>query len=100
MNFGLPDQVIKSLQEVFRKHPSIEKVTLYGSRAKGNYKNGSDIDLCMSGKTIDFSEISRISDEIDDLMLPYKTDLSLDREIENPDLLAHIERIGLIFYQK
>ncbi|MBS0626813.1 MAG: nucleotidyltransferase domain-containing protein, partial [Verrucomicrobia bacterium] len=47
MRYGLNELTIQKITDVFTKFPSIEKVVLYGSRAKGNYKNGSDIDLCL-----------------------------------------------------
>lgn len=95
---GLPDSAVAKLQSVFASHPHIERVILYGSRAKGNYRPGSDIDLTIIGDAVDWQELLRIDNEIDDLLLPYKWDLSLLRQIDNPDLLDHIRRIGVVLY--
>jgi predicted nucleotidyltransferase len=54
MKYGLKDDVVKKIINVFSKYPQIEKAVLYGSRAKGNYKNGSDIDLTLFGENLKF----------------------------------------------
>lgn len=73
---------------------------LYGSRAKGAYRDGSDIDLTIVGDTITQSLLLRITNELDDLLLPYKIDLSLLHQIEDKALLEHIKRVGVVFYEK
>lgn len=97
--FGLPESAIKKLSQIFEKYPSVEKVIIYGSRAKGNFKNGSDIDLTMVGD-ISHKELLQISIEIDDLLLPYQVDLSIFSTLENDDLKEHIGRVGKDFYVK
>ena len=99
MDCGLPTEVIEKIREVFRNHSQIETAVLYGSRAKGNFKNGSDIDLTLKGDQIDQSTRNRIDDELDDLMLPWMFDLSIYSNIENPDLIDHIDRVGISIYQ-
>jgi len=100
MRFGLNETVIEKLNSIFRQHAEVETVFIYGSRAKGNFKNGSDIDLTMIGEGLTRSKRYKIEEEIDDLLLPYMIDLSIKKQIENPDLINHIERIGQVFYQK
>jgi predicted nucleotidyltransferase len=100
MMYGLSDQDIRSLQEVFSRHASIEKAILYGSRAMGNQRYNSDIDLTLTGEALNLSEQFRIEQELDDLLLPYRIDLSLLSSISNPDLLDHIRRVGLVFYER
>ena len=95
--FGLNEKTIQSLKKIFLKYPQIEKVILYGSRAKGNYKPGSDIDLTLLGPTIDLTTLLKIENEIDDLMLAYKVDLSIHHQIDNTNLLEHIQRVGVEF---
>jgi len=97
---GLGERVIALIQGVFRKHPEVEEVWLYGSRAKGNYKVGSDIDLSMTGERLDYGLLSIINQELYDLPIPYTVDLSIRSKISNPNLLEHIERVGLLFYSK
>jgi uncharacterized protein len=98
--FGLKEATIEKIITVFSQYPNIQKVLLYGSRAKGNYRNGSDIDLTLIGENISYGQLSKIDIQIDDLLLPYCFDISIFKDIENLDLIDHINRIGLIFYEK
>ena len=98
MKFGLSDTVIKELQDVFRRHANIEKVLIFGSRSKGNYRAGSDIDLAVIGKDIDYNLLLSILCEIDDLDLLYTVDL-LDYQKKNGTPIGdHIDRVGQVFY--
>lgn len=94
--FGLPPATLDKLNKVFARHNAIDAVLIYGSRAKGNYRAGSDIDLTIKGSEIPFAEFM----QIDDLMLPYSVDLSQYRQISNADLIAHIDRVGVEIYVK
>ena len=98
--YGLKEKHIKAINSVFSKYPQIEKAILYGSRAKGNYRNGSDIDLTLVGNDLDLTTLFKIETKLDDLLLPYKMDLSILHKIENPDLTDHIKRVGITFYEK
>lgn len=100
MKFGLKDEIIQAINSIFANHPEVEKVLIYGSRAKGNYKPASDIDLTLLGVAIDLSIMNKISWELDDLLLPYTFDLSIYHHLNDPDLLDHINRVGAIFYSK
>lgn len=93
-DFGLPVTAIVALRGVLQKFPQISRATVYGSRAKGNFRPGSDLDLTLEGADLTFHDLARISMALDDLMLPWKIDLSLLSHIDNPDLLAHIARVG------
>lgn len=96
--FGLKIATIQAIQGVFKKHTEVEKAILYGSRAKGNYHPGSDIDLTLFGEQLNLTTMHKIENELDDLMLPYKMDLSLLKQIQNKELLEHIERVGIVFF--
>ena len=100
MPYGLKGKHIEAINSVFSKYPQIEKTILYGSRAKGNYRNRSDIDLTLKGEALTLSILSKIETELDDLLLPYKIDISIHHKIENPDLLEHMDRVGIVFYEK
>ena len=98
MRFGLSETVIKELQDVFRRHANIEKVLIFGSRSKGNYRAGSDIDLAVIGKGIDYNQLLTIQCEIDDLEMLYSIDLlDYQKEIGTP-IGDHINRVGQVFY--
>ena len=99
MKFGLSDTVIKELQDVFRHHANIEKVLIFGSRSKGNYRPGSDIDLAVIGKNLDHSQLTDILCEIDDLELLYSIDLLDYQKKIGTSLGDHIDRVGQVFYE-
>ncbi|WP_114748573.1 nucleotidyltransferase domain-containing protein [Pleomorphovibrio marinus] len=99
-NSGLTKEEIANIVAVFSKYPQIEKVMIYGSRAKGNFKPASDIDLTLIGENIDLSLQTKIEFDLDDLMLPYKFDISIYSKITNPEFLEHIQRVGKEFYKK
>jgi len=90
MKYGLRSQQIQDMQAVFAQYTKIEKVILYGSRAKGTQHQGSDIDLTLVGAGL----------ALDDINLPYFIDLSLYAQIDNHSLLNHIQRCGKDFYEK
>lgn len=100
MSFGLSCEILGRLRQVFARHPEIERVVLYGSRAKGNFREGSDIDLTCEGKALDLPLMLKIENELDDLLLPYKLDVSLLAHIDDPDLKAHIARVGQVLYER
>ena len=97
--YGLEEEHINKINSVFKKYEDIEKVLLYGSRAKGNFKPYSDIDLTLVGSSLTLTELFSINTELDDLLLPYKIDLSIYHKIENRDLLEHIDRVGITLYK-
>lgn len=99
-HYGLKPHIIEQINSVFAHYPQIETVILYGSRAKGNFRYGSDIDLTIKGEDLTLSQLLKIENELDDLLLPYKIDLSLLEKIKDADLLDHIRRVGIVFYQR
>lgn len=98
--YGLPNSAIEALHNIFHQYPEIDVVKLYGSRAKGNYRLGSDIDLCIQAPNLGLHDLFKIDNDIDDLLLPWKVDLSLWHQIDNHELLEHINRLGVYFYIK
>lgn len=97
--FGLKEKDTEAIRQCLAETPQVMKVILFGSRAMGTYRNGSDIDLCITGN-LDYDELLKLENRIDDLMLPYKTDIVLMDQIDNPVLLEHIERAGVVFYER
>jgi predicted nucleotidyltransferase len=98
--FGLKQEDIDKINHVFASYEGIDSVVIYGSRAKGNFKVGSDIDLTIIENSLTFPEFLEMENTLDDLLLPYKIDLSLKRKISNVDLLSHIDRVGKLFYKR
>lgn len=101
MRYGLPEAAIQKICATLRRYPQIEQAILYGSRAKGNYKNGSDIDLTLRGSPgVTLHLLYEILDDLDDLLLPYTIDLSIFDHIDDPDVIEHIQRVGVTLYEK
>ncbi len=100
MSYGLSAATIARIQGVLARFGEVEKALLYGSRAKGNYRAGSDIDLTLYGPALNFDLLGAIASELDDLLLPYTIDLSIFEQLGNPDLREHIERVGVVFYER
>lgn len=95
--FGLHDSDIDLIKSTIRKHPSVTQIILYGSRAKGTYKPGSDIDLTLKGN-VDLDTVSKIHYELNELSsLPYFFDISAYQLLDNPSLIEHIDRVGVEF---
>jgi len=99
MKYGLPERTLNTLNSILKRYPGINEAVLYGSRAKGNYRNGSDIDLSL--KTNDgftHRDLLHLMDDFDDSDMPYFVDVSVYTELSNPDLKAHIDRAGVVLY--
>ena len=97
--FGLTDNTIKSIYSVFEKHETVKTVLIFGSRAKGNYENGSDIDLAVEDD-ISAEELQKIQNELEDLDLLYEIDIVPYKKIKDTPLGQHIDRVKKVFYKK
>lgn len=100
MNHGLPPTAVRRISVVFSRYPQVEQAILYGSRAKGTYKRGSDIDLTLRGEGLTLNLLYQILDELDNLFLPYTLDVSLFNSIHDAEVLDHIQRVGVPLYQR
>lgn len=98
--FGLSADNIIKINAVFRQYAAIDEVLLFGSRAIGNFRDNSDIDLVIKGKSIDLSTLQEIENKLEELYIPNPIDLIVYDSIKNPDLLDHINRVGEPFYKK
>jgi predicted nucleotidyltransferase len=100
MNHGLSADTVARITSVLARFPDVEKAVIYGSRAKGNHRKGSDIDLTLFGDGLNDTVMSRIYWALDDLLLPYKIDLSLFSGLKEPALVDHIRRVGIVLYTR
>ena len=100
MKFGLSGSTYSSIVNVLSSTGNVEEAIVYGSRAKGNYKPGSDIDITLKGKELNLTALAKIMSQLDDLSLPYTIDLSVFSHISNHDLIDHINRVGQVFYSR
>lgn len=97
---GLSDRTVTAIQGVLAAFPEVEKAVLYGSRAKGNHKPGSDVDVALFGRDLNETFLSRIASDLDDLLLPYEIDLSLFSKLKDPALVEHIQRVGIPLFER
>ncbi|MDZ7718255.1 MAG: nucleotidyltransferase domain-containing protein [Balneolaceae bacterium] len=100
MKYGLKPHIWNQIISCVKKNDRIEEVILYGSRAKGTHKEASDIDLVLKGEEITTKDQLRLENELDDLLLPWKFDVSIFHNITNPELLDHIRRVGVTVYKQ
>ncbi|WP_250657374.1 nucleotidyltransferase domain-containing protein [Alkalimarinus coralli] len=100
MPYGLSEETVNKITSVLARYPEISTAVIYGSRAKGTYRPASDIDITLIGDGLTHDILLSIEIALDDLLLPYKIDLSLHSQIENVDLLGHIERVGIPIINK
>jgi predicted nucleotidyltransferase len=98
MNYGLTAQDIKQIQEIFSRYP-VKQALLYGSRALGTFKPASDIDITLKGEQVTTWDTFAIAQELEELFIPYRVDLSIYHQIENPEFLEHVNRAGVVFYE-
>lgn len=98
MKYGIPDEAWESVLRAISRDDRVQGVVLYGSRAKGSFRDGSDIDLCLEAPGLDFQAQWRIENELDDLLLPWRIDLSVRHRISETGLMEYIGRVGKTLY--
>jgi predicted nucleotidyltransferase len=97
--WGLKTEEIDSIRSVLVAHPEVLAAIVYGSRALGTHRPGSDIDLTLVGE-LEWSELQKIETDLDNLDLPYTIDLSVKSQIENKALREHIHKHGQQLYKQ
>ncbi len=99
MEYGLRSDDLQHVRDVFVSFPQVRKVILFGSRAMESYKPGSDIDLAVLGDNIRLNDLLEIGTALEQLGMLYKFDIQNYNTIGNPDVRAHIDRVGKVLYQ-
>ena len=89
----------EKINNIFSNYSEVEEVIIYGSRSKGNFRIGSDVDLTIIGKGLNYNKLDEILIKIDELNTPYKFDISIYSELLSEELIDHIKRIGQTFYK-
>jgi uncharacterized protein len=100
MSNGLADRDIKTIKEIFRKYPEVSVVRLFGSRAAGTYKPGSDVDLAIMNKGASMETVCKIKGELEESSLPFLIDLVNYPDVAHREFKEHIEQVGIEFYKK
>lgn len=99
--FGLDESIINKIIEILKKYEEVESAKIFGSRARGNHRNGSDIDIALFGENLTHTINTQIFFEIDNLYLPYKIDLINFNTLKSDDKLReNILREGVDIYAK
>ncbi len=98
--FGLSQKSLSEVIGVFRNYMEIDEAKLFGSRAMGNFKNGSDIDIAILGDAISLSLILKLKNDFEESSLPYFVDIVNYNSISNPELKRHIDQNGITLYVK
>ena len=98
--FGLKDSDILSIKQVLASYPEVKKAYIFGSRAKGNFKSGSDVDIAVVGERIPFKNVLQIAAFLNEnTLMPYIFDVLDYDSINNGELTNHIDRVGILFYE-
>lgn len=96
--YGLSEAHARIIRDIFEKSGKVREGILFGSRAKGNYKPGSDIDLAVKGEEIGREDLAALWSAFEDSPLPFFVDIIDYDSIRNPELKAHIDRVGVRIY--
>jgi predicted nucleotidyltransferase len=99
-DFGLDERALALLRSVFSRYAAISEVKIFGSRAKGNFRPESDVDLALCGDEVDERLAGRIAGELDELPLPYRFDVQADQQLSYRPLREHIDRVGRVLYRR
>ena len=97
---GIPDAESTKVLELIQRHPRVRQVVLYGSRALGRHRPGSDLDLCLDAPDMELGELLELGGALDDLLLPWRIDLQLRHLIDQQGLLEHLERVGQVLWTR
>ncbi len=94
--WGIPKPLLSSIIEVIKRRIKVKQLILFGSRAKGNFRNGSDVDIAIVGDFLRYEELNKVRVDLSELNLPFDIDLLDYDSITDKDLIEHITRIGIV----
>ena len=97
---GIPEPYNTEILSLFETNPNVSSLILFGSRAKGNYREGSDIDLAVKGKNFNLNNRDDIQNSYSQLNIPWKLDIVIYSSIQEPLLQEHIDRVGVCLIKK
>lgn len=97
--FGLSEQDMDTLKSILSSYPEVDEAIIFGSRSKGNYRNGSDVDIALKGLALNLDIVSQISYILnEETTMPYKFDILNYHTINNKELIEHIDRVGILIF--
>ena len=97
---GLSEETVVRIAQVLARFHGVERALLFGSRAKGTYKHGSDIDLALVGTSLDWRTVGKIYDALDDMLLPHRFSLIVYDQSTDPEVAAHIVQVGIPLFER
>lgn len=98
---GLSRRDLELIRSAAESQPAIERLVLFGSRAKGTHRQGSDVDLVLQGNAVTEATVSAVADRLnEELPLPYFFDVLNDNTLSDDALREHIDRVGITIYEK
>lgn len=98
--FGLSERSYNELIDILASMPEIDEARIFGSRARGDYSQASDVDLLLSGRALTSHSLAVINDKLYESHIPYFFDTLIDEKVTNPKLLANIQRDGKVIYRR
>lgn len=98
-DFGLEPRWVEAFTSIFRKQSKIERVTIFGSRARGTQKAFSDVDFCLFGTDVSELDAQRLQQELEELYHPYQIDVVAFSNLFNQSLKDEIQREGKVFFE-
>jgi len=101
MNFGFSEKTLNCIIDSIKELKEIEAAKIFGSRALGNYKRGSDVDLALIGPEVDEETVLKLSRRLNqELPLPYHFDVLAYGNIKNKALVEHIDQFGIVIFTR
>jgi len=100
MYYGLKKETLEQITGKIALIKHVDQAIIFGSRAKGTQREGSDIDITLKGKDLDMNDLNQLNLALDELELPYLIDLSIHHHIKDEDLRGHIRRVGKIIFSR
>jgi len=99
--YGLLDRDLRFIREAIKKYPEIDEAIIFGSRAMGNYKKGSDVDIALKGQNVNRRTVIRLADDLNEVYpLPYFFDVINYNDISNEELKKHIDSVGKTIFKQ
>lgn len=101
MPYGLLERDLEHILAAVKSLPEISQLVLFGSRAKGNFKTGSDVDLAIKGAEVNYDTALKLAEILnEEKPLPYFFDVVHYEGVTEPRLIEHIDRVGVVLYSK
>jgi uncharacterized protein len=99
--FGISEKSFQLIVDTIREIKEIEFASVYGSRAMGNFKYGSDVDIVIYGDKISQQTILKLKTQLEqELPIPYFFDITHYESLVNKDLKEHIDRFSKVFFKR